>query len=241
MAQARTRRQDGGVGVGLMMRLLPIFLVITVLASCASSPNYEAGPPYAATDPNSCTEGYPEQTTSPYILPYAAPAAFVVGQGNCTDGSHEIGTFQAYAYDFDMPIGTDVVASMAGTVLVVVENFPENNGTPGEENYVLIQHSENLITGYYHLTQNGVVVEVGSHVDQGQIIGQSGNTGDSSEPHLHFEAALCKDCDTVPVTFRNTRAHANGLVEGENYAAERPNTPPPTTLTPNTLMPILFW
>ncbi len=119
-----------------------------------------------------------------------------------------------------MPIGTDLVASGAGTVAVVVEHYAENNNTPGQENYLIIQHSDGSIAGYYHLTKNGIHVEVGDPVSRGDIVGKSGNTGDSSELHLHFEVARCEDCQTLPVTFRNTREHKNGLVEGEAYRAE---------------------
>ena len=167
-----------------------------------------------------CNTGYPNQNTSPYVLPYLPNAEFTVGQGNCTNGSHRSGTEQSYAYDFDMSIGTNIVASRAGTVTVVVEHYAENNNTPGQENYLIIQHSDNSIAGYYHLTKNGINLEMGDSVSQGDIVGQSGNTGDSSEPHLHFEVALCEDCQTLPVNFKNTREHTNGLIEGEIYKAE---------------------
>jgi murein DD-endopeptidase MepM/ murein hydrolase activator NlpD len=96
--------------------------------------------------------------------------------------------------------------------VVVVENFLENNNTHGQENYLIIQHTNGTIASYYHLTQDGIDVEVGDLVSQGDIVTQSGNTGDSSEPHLHFEVALCEDCDTLPVNFKNTREHSKGLI-----------------------------
>ncbi len=180
------------------------------------------GKQFATTYDNTteCRVGYPEQTTSQYILPYMPNSKFLVGQGNCTDGSHGANTDQAYAYDFDMPIGTHVIASRAGIVTVVVDNYAENNNIPGQENYLVIQHNDGSIAGYYHLTKGGVGVEVGDIVSQGQIVGQSGNTGDSSEPHLHFEIARCEECETLPVSFKNTREHKDGLIEGEAYQAE---------------------
>jgi len=48
----------------------------------------------------------------------------------------------------------------------------------------------------------------------------SGDTGSSSEPHLHFHVQGCDGCPTVPVTFSNTRSHPTGLIQGEVYRAE---------------------
>ena len=125
-----------------------------------------------------------------------------------------------YAYDFLMPIGTEITAARAGRVLLVEESFPDRTRTAGEENFVNIAHVDGTIAGYVHLTENGALVTVGKAVVQGQVIGLSGDTGSSSEPHLHFHVQGCDGCATVPVTFRNTRPHPNGLVQGESYRAD---------------------
>jgi murein DD-endopeptidase MepM/ murein hydrolase activator NlpD len=164
-----------------------------------------------------CAGGYPEQSTSSYILPFPVGFSYVVGQGNCTAGSHS--DDQEYAYDFDMPIGTTIIASRAGTVIAVEESFVDGNRTPGQENYVIIQHADDTISGYYHLTQYGGLAEVGSSVSQGDPVALSGDTGDSTEPHLHFEVLECQDCDSLPINFYNTRAHTNGLLDGKSYEA----------------------
>lgn len=197
------------------MKLIIAFVILLVLSSCSDKVSYVMN-----SDITECNSGYPEYTTSEYNLPYVPNSDFIVGQGNCTNGSHTIKTDQAYAYDFDMPIGTNVIASRAGTVLVVVQKFQDNNNIHGQENYLIIQHNDGTISGYYHLTHSGINVKVGNLVSQGDIIAQSGNTGDSSEPHLHFEVALCEDCKTLPVNFKNTREHINGLLECEAYRAE---------------------
>jgi len=166
-----------------------------------------------------CTATYPDQATSPYVLPYPPGAAFVIGQGNCTDGSHAPGSLVAYAYDFLMPIGSPVVAARPGTVLLVEERYTDGTRVAGEENYVNVVHDDGSIAAYVHLTRDGALVAVGDRVDQGQVIGLSGDTGSSSEPHLHFHVQACEGCATVPVTFRNTRPHPNGLVQGQTYEA----------------------
>lgn len=197
--------------MSLPLRLLILFVV---LSACGSTQ------PAATVGDDGCRSGYPDQASSLYVLPYEPGLAIVVGQGNCTDGSHEAGTDQEYAYDFDMPIGTAVVAARAGTVVVAVDGYAENNDTPGQENYLVIEHDDGSVAAYFHLTEDGVDVEVGDFVRAGDTVARSGNTGDSSEPHLHFEVARCEDCETFPVNFRNTREHTNGLFEGETYEAE---------------------
>ncbi|MCB0322281.1 MAG: M23 family metallopeptidase [Bdellovibrionales bacterium] len=160
---------------------------------------------------------YPEQGSSPYMLPWQVGEQYTVGQGNCTRDSHS--EDQAYAYDFDMDIGTAVTAARAGIVIFVEERFVDGNREPDDINAVVIQHEDGTVGGYYHLTQNGALVSVGQLVTAGQVIGLSGDTGDSTGPHLHFEVLTCFDCDSVPVTFKNTSPHPQGLIEGETYLA----------------------
>lgn len=166
---------------------------------------------------------YPAQQTSLYVLPYTAGTRFRVGQGNCS-AEHRThrpaGPFR-FAYDFNMSIGTDVVAARGGTVLETEEQFVDGNRTPGQENFVLITHSDRTVGRYFHLTQYGAAVQPGETVLAGQLIGHSGDTGNSSGPHLHFDVATCPEigCATLPIVFRNTRPHPMGLVEGEVYEA----------------------
>jgi murein DD-endopeptidase MepM/ murein hydrolase activator NlpD len=163
---------------------------------------------------------YSPAQTSMYVLPYQVGLAFVVGQGNCSQGSHNASAVVRHAYDILMPIGTPVVAARSGSVFLTESGFTDGNRTPGQENFVNIEHDDGTIAAYVHLTNNGVFVNVGDPVLFGDVIGASGDTGDSSEPHLHFHVQGCDGCATIPVTFRNTRSHANGLVTGESYLAE---------------------
>jgi murein DD-endopeptidase MepM/ murein hydrolase activator NlpD len=125
-----------------------------------------------------------------------------------------------YAYDFLMPIGTPVAAARSGVVFLVEERFSDGTRRAGEENYVNVLHEDGTLAGYVHFTQNGALVAVGESVVQGQMIGISGDSGSSTEPHLHFHVQGCNGCATVAVTFRNTRPHPGGLAAGESYTAE---------------------
>lgn len=84
--------------------------------------------------------------------------------------------------DFPAAPGTPVRAAAAGTVLRAEPNAGWNGGYG---NLVTIDHTDGVETRYAHLST--VAVNPGATVEQGQVIGGVGSTGDSSGPHLHFE------------------------------------------------------
>ncbi|WP_440055242.1 M23 family metallopeptidase [Pseudoalteromonas sp. T1lg65] len=174
---------------------------------------------------------FPSQQDSQYILPYETGTAWNVyaATEHYRSSNNGVGT---YAIDFVMPIGTKVLASRAGEVVSVRETFKDGNNIDLEENYVFIQHEDGTVARYFHLTHNGALVEEGDKVNAGDVIGLSGNTGQSGGPHLHFDVQQCGPnlppnynrlpCgQTVPVTFRNTELHACGLQAGREYTAEK--------------------
>ena len=194
-----------------------LFCSLSVIA-CDSGSGGSSGLPGAISG---CGP-YPEQSLSPYILPYEAGSSYEVSKGNCTTGSHRTGTPDQYAYDFIMPIGTILIASRAGTVTRVVDNFMDGTGVPGEENVVDIRHEDGSTALYFHLAQNGAMVTEQQVVNAGDVIALSGNSGNSTGPHLHFIVSGppgTPGVGTLPITFRNTDPHANGLVEGQFYEA----------------------
>jgi LysM repeat protein len=81
--------------------------------------------------------------------------------------------------DIDVPSGTIVNAAASGNVYSVIEE-EEAYGT-----MVVLQHADNYLTIYGHLSS--VMVSKGQYVEVGQPIAESGNTGLSTGPHLHFE------------------------------------------------------
>jgi murein DD-endopeptidase MepM/ murein hydrolase activator NlpD len=83
--------------------------------------------------------------------------------------------------DIPLPNGTPLRAADSGRVAIA-------GWTGGYGNYTCIQHTGSMSTCYAH--QSSIGVSVGSSVSQGQVIGRSGNTGNSTGPHLHFELRL---------------------------------------------------
>ena len=119
--------------------------------------------------------------------------------GSCcqaSDGSTHTDELR-FAYDFLLPVGTPVLASRAGEVAAAVDCFGAGGRSAeyrAKANYVALRHAPGLYTRYYHLARASVCVRVGQHVQAGELIGRSGNTGFSTAPHLHFDV-----CDVIPV------------------------------------------
>ncbi|MFJ5827686.1 M23 family metallopeptidase [Streptomyces sp. NPDC093089] len=85
--------------------------------------------------------------------------------------------------DFAVPVGTPVKAAGAGTV---VKAGPNGGGDgPAYGNAIVVKHANGKYSQYAHLSK--IKVNVGQKVAAGQQIALSGNTGNSSGPHLHFE------------------------------------------------------
>ena len=77
-----------------------------------------------------CTDvEYPPQESSLYVLPYEVGGRHNVRQGNCNEFSTHNERFQGrFAYDFEMPIGTAVVAARDGQVIFARDMGPARSG-----------------------------------------------------------------------------------------------------------------
>ena len=80
--------------------------------------------------------------------------------------------------DYAAPTGTPVWAAGDGTVLEA--GYTRPNG-----NYIFLQHGNQIVTRYLHLSRKDV--KRGDRVRQGQTIGAVGSTGLATGPHLHYE------------------------------------------------------
>jgi len=97
------------------------------------------------------------------------------------------GTRNEHHYSFGLPI----VAPGDGTVIAATDGLPDN--TPGERdtsrplgNHVILDHGNGEWSFFAHLQNGTVAVEQGQVVSAGERLGLCGNSGSSSEAHLHY-------------------------------------------------------
>lgn len=127
----------------------------------------------------------------------------------------QYGTKGHAGIDYGTPIGTPVYASASGTV-GKAQSDPEGYG-----NHVRLNHSwgRSIYAHFDHW-----LVELGQSVTVGQMIGRSGNSGNSTGPHLHFE-------------IRFTGLENNGYMGAVNPLDYITGTAPPDEPVPDVPVP----
>jgi murein DD-endopeptidase MepM/ murein hydrolase activator NlpD len=109
----------------------------------------------------------------------------IVDYQNITQAYHVANARYKIGYhtgvDYGVPIGTPIFASEGGTVEQVA-----NTGRVGYGRQILIRDFDGTYELYGHLSSTGNLKQ-GDQVATGTQIAQSGNTGNSTGPHLHFE------------------------------------------------------
>lgn len=158
-----------------------------------------------------------------YSLPFAPGERYAILQGFNSSFSHN-GSL-AWSMDWDVPEGTPVHAARGGVVIATEDK--NTIGAPDRKlftkaNYVLIQHEDGTVGEYYHLKPAGVAVKAGQSVSEGELIGYSGNTGFSTQPHLHFHVSRPTsgtEIETLRIYYRTEGSNAQTLVNGKVYRA----------------------
>lgn len=97
-----------------------------------------------------------------------------------------------YAYD------KEILAPADGVVIKVIDGIEDN--VPGEMNpelpegnCITIEHQNNEYSMLAHLKNHSILVQEGERVQKGQVLGTCGNSGNSSETHLHFQVMNSAD------------------------------------------------
>jgi hypothetical protein len=111
-----------------------------------------------------------------------------------------------------------------GIVSETKDGLPQN--TPGAKslaipitlesiggNHVIMDMGNGLYAFYAHMQPGSLRVKVGDKVHRGQVLGLLGNTGNSSEPHLHFDicnASSMLACEGIPYAFASFEVVGKG-------------------------------
>ena len=223
--------------------LLTLLVVAVILAAVVPGFVAPATAQAAIAPPTTTTTVAPPPAKLPvFHLPYPAGMAFIVSQGNGGLFTHNPGGASEFAWDFDMPEGTPVVAAAAGKVVYISQDYQGGGFTDqyeGKANYVVLEHPDGLHSLYFHLAYQGVVVELGQQVAAGQIIAMSGNTGHSTGPHLHFEVQGSNwpnGAMSIPVTFAEAGVPRTGDIPLSANVLT-PRAPAPRAAAPGLVLP----
>ena len=152
-------------------------------------PAAEHDPPGAYRVPFAIASNYPVSQAFPQVVTHTSPDSY-------------------HAIDLAMPIGTDIFAAREGIVFDVASaNFSGGLDVARDgpkANIVRILHDDGTYAVYAHLNWNSIRVRPGDRVRRGEYIAESGNTGFSSGPHLHFAVLrnIGLRAESVPVTFQ---------------------------------------
>lgn len=93
--------------------------------------------------------------------------------------------------DFGLPEGNPVMATADGVVSrAELDTATALDPKKGYGYHVRIQHPDGSTSIYGHFQKDGLLVATGDNVTTGAMIGRSGDTGNSTGPHLHFEVRL---------------------------------------------------
>ncbi|MCL6274758.1 M23 family metallopeptidase [Muricauda sp. 2012CJ35-5] len=119
--------------------------------------------------------------------------------------------------------GKPLEAPADGQVVALLNSVADNK--PGETNknelfgnYIIIDHGNDEFSVLAHFKQNSISVNIGEFVNQGDNLGQTGNSGNSTEPHLHYHLQNKPSIgqgEGLPAQFRNYYADNVFEVLGE--------------------------
>ena len=135
--------------------------------------------------------------------------------------------------------GAEIHSVVDGVVTQIKDGIPQN--VPNEDpaipitmetvggNHVIVQIGDGLYAFYAHMQAGSVRVKVGDKVHVGQVLGLVGNSGNSSEPHLHFHICNANSelaCEGLPYAFPSyeVQGKGEGWKSSDSHAAATQHT-----------------
>jgi murein DD-endopeptidase MepM/ murein hydrolase activator NlpD len=159
-----------------------------------------------------------------YRAPFSVGKRFSITQAYPDAMTHQA-LDSRYAVDIAMPIGTDVVAARGGIVFDVAANNYRSGLDPHRDgsaaNVIFILHDDGTFALYAHLNWNSIRVNPGDRVKSGEYIADSGNTGFSTGPHLHFAVQRNTGFEirSLPVAFKGVNSSEVEPATGKTLTA----------------------
>jgi murein DD-endopeptidase MepM/ murein hydrolase activator NlpD len=119
-------------------------------------------------------------------------------------------------------MGTDICAAREGKIISIESAIPDSQvkdirGLKSQTNFVIIQHNDDTYALYAHLKSGSIRHKNHQYIKKGECFAQSGNSGNSTGPHLHFAILLegLEDFVSIPIKFANKN---NNLSHPENLS-----------------------
>lgn len=159
-------------------------------------------------------------------MPWPCGVSYRVTQGH-NMGSH-VGTYNAWAWDFGIPVGGEVSTPAPGTVRHVRMNSTVggcNSAYAADANYIVIDFGDGTSASFTHLQANSTTLKVGDRVEQGDVVGRVGLSGWVCGAHLHFsivETCGSPSCPTIPASFVDFGDPMSGTITSNNCGGGHP-------------------
>lgn len=161
----------------------------------------------------------------PYRPPFSSGMSLKVSQSFKGKYSHS-SPWSEYAVDIAMPEGTPIHAARGGVIMDIARDFYTGGSDIdkyGERaNLVRILHDDGTMGVYAHLKLESVRFGLGRRVEEGDFIAESGNTGFSTGPHLHFVIQKNTGMNLVSIPFQFEDAKGDGLTPELGMVLELP-------------------